>query len=231
MDGLPLFSKTDSSTDLFQTKKTQYMVEIRQKKRDYDITLKRLKLSHRIYTDDGASGVLFHFLDILSNTFFFPHLQKKSRDPSLVIKDFFDSIQDGDLLLAENATAEIRECIAKPTTSFNQVYDLFMESGVIQNMINLLSKKYASYPKLQEEVSCALCNFTAGDSIYVEYALKNHVLENLMQALDFATGKFLENVKYLSIDISHVCLSACGLSLTWLASQKQSRIQFLPWIR
>lgn len=69
-----------------------------------------------------------------------------------------------------------------------------MEAGVIQHLISTLSDTYSNYPKLQENASWALCNFTAGDSIYVEHAIKNEILDKLTEALDYASGVFLENV-------------------------------------
>ena len=55
MEGLSSIDKTEASTEQFQTKKAQYIVEIRQQKRDYEITRKRLKFTQRIYSDENAS--------------------------------------------------------------------------------------------------------------------------------------------------------------------------------
>mgnify|MGYP000883617257 CR=1 FL=1 len=69
-----------------------------------------------------------------------------------------------------------------------------MESEAIKHLISIISVEYAKYGKLQEDASWALCNFTAGDPKYVEYALANQIIENLVAALDFADGVLLTNV-------------------------------------
>mgnify|MGYP000966241848 CR=1 FL=1 len=60
MESLSLLDMRERSGDMFQAKKTQFMVEIRQKKRDDELNKKRLKFALKlaVIPEDKASAVI-----------------------------------------------------------------------------------------------------------------------------------------------------------------------------
>lgn len=106
--------------------------------------------------------------------------------------------------------------------SLNQIYELYIEAGVIRVLISILDRAYSEYPNLQENASWILCNFTAGEPTHVNYAVNNGILENLIIGLEFATGVFLENVKILIHYIVSKCIYKCLWILANLAGESFS---------
>ena len=145
-----------------------------------------------------------------------------------MINDFLSSFQNKNLAILTKSALEIRDSLAKPITSFNEICDLLMKDGVILILMDIISKEFSEHPKLQESASWTLCNFTSGDTIYVEYALNNDILKNLVEALDFGDGIFLDNV---FLDCQTECLpkllqSVYGHLPTLSGSQKKCEMQF-----